>query len=134
MTEKKNSTTDTLKEILLGIVFFTAVCQLVGMWFVPNMAGYAIGLWLGGALACFCAVHMNLSLQRNLNQNGNNEKAVQTTAIRSNLLRYAAVVIVFLIICITDFAEPLAAFLGIMGLKAGAYLQPLIHRILKKRR
>ena len=30
---------------------------------------------------------------------------------------------------ITDFANPLAAFLGLMGVKAGAYLQPLIRKL-----
>jgi hypothetical protein len=38
--------------------------------------------------------------------------------------------IVFLFFCLTDIAYPLAVFLGIMGLKAGAYLQPFTHKYL----
>lgn len=134
MTEREGKLTETLKELLTGILFFVLICQLILMWFVPDMVKYTTGLWLGGALACLCALHMNFSLQRNFDRNSYDEKAVQASAIRSNMVRYAVVIGVFLIICITDFAEPLAAFLGIMGLKAGAYLQPLTHRLWKRRR
>jgi hypothetical protein len=33
-----------------------------------------------------------------------------------------------------DLGNPIAAFVGVMGLKTAAYLQPSIHKILSKRK
>ena len=129
MTSKIN---ETLLELLMGILTFTVVCQLAGMWFVPRMGAYTIGLWLGALLAALSAIHMWWSLDRNLSVNADNEKGAQAYATKANLARYVFILLVFLMICLTDFAYPLAAFLGIMGLKIGAYLQPLMKKIYDK--
>jgi len=124
---------NTLKELLLGIAVFGILCELVGVWFVEDAVKYSIGLAIGVVLAALCAVHMWWTLNRNFEKNGSNEGAVTSYAIRSNVIRYAVILIVFLVICLTDFAYPLAAFLGIMSLKAGAYMQPVLHRILNRK-
>lgn len=122
----------TLLELLMGILLFTVVCQLAGMWFVPSISAYSLGLWIGALLAGLCAFHMWWSLDRNLTVNADNEKGAQAFATKWSMIRYAVILLVFLILCLTDFAYPLAAFLGIMGLKAGAYLQPLMNKITTK--
>ena len=45
-----------------------------------------------------------------------------------SLIRYAVALMVLGMMMIFDFAGPLTAFLGLMGLKVSAYLQPLLHR------
>ena len=57
----------------------------------------------------------------------------QKYAVSKNLLRYAVVLVVFAVLMLTHFADPLAAFAGLMGMKASAYLQPFI-RGYKERR
>ena len=42
------------------------------------------------------------------------------------------IVIVMALVMVSGFANPLAAFLGLMGLKVAAYLQPFTHRICAK--
>ncbi|MBQ0028756.1 MAG: ATP synthase subunit I [Lachnospiraceae bacterium] len=123
---------ETLLELLMGILLFTIACQLIGMWFVTSVAAYSIGLWLGALLAILSAIHMYWSLNRNLTLNADNEKGAQAYGIRANMIRYLVIVAVFLVLCLTDFAYPLAAFLGIMGLKIGAYVQPLMKKIYDK--
>ena len=56
----------------------------------------------------------------------------QGKLITMSLIRYAAVVIVFG--CVTYFrlGNPIAAFVGVMGLKIAAYLQPFFHKIILK--
>ena len=49
-----------------------------------------------------------------------------------NMIRYGVIVIAFGVLCLLDIGNPLAAFAGIMGLKAGAYLQPFTHKIITK--
>ena len=54
--------------------------------------------------------------------------------VSKNLLRYAVVLVVFAVLMLTHFADPLAAFAGLMGMKASAYLQPFIRGYKEKKR
>ena len=53
-------------------------------------------------------------------------------ALAQNMIRYGVIVVAFGALCVMDFGNPIAAFAGIMGLKAGAYLQPFTHKIIIK--
>ena len=46
-----------------------------------------------------------------------------------NIIRYLAIVASMGFVMISGFANPLSAFLGLMGLKVAAYLQPFTHKI-----
>ena len=52
--------------------------------------------------------------------------------LSQNMIRYGVIVVAFGVLCLLEIGSPLAAFAGIMGLKAGAYLQPFTHKILTK--
>lgn len=54
--------------------------------------------------------------------------AAQGYIRKTAFIRYAVIVVVFAVVMLTRAANPLAVFLGIMGLKAAAYLQPFVHR------
>ncbi len=117
----------TLLELVIGILAWGALCQLAVVWFVPDKAGYSIGLWMGVLLAVAAGVHMWWALDRALD-------FAQDTAVKMmmkyNIFRYAAIVAAMALIMVSGFANPLAAFLGIMGLKVAAYLQPFTHKVL----
>lgn len=117
---------------MIGIIAYGVLCQVAVMWFVENMLMYTLGLWIGIVLALLSAYHMWWSLDRNLTVNADNEGGAKVFSTRSNLIRYAVIAIVFIILFKTEFCYPLAAFLGIMGLKIGAYLTPLIKKIVCK--
>ena len=51
-----------------------------------------------------------------------------------NLVRYFVLIIFLVLLMITDFANPLAAFLGLIGVKTGAYMQPILHMAIGKMR
>ncbi len=108
----------------VGIIFFCVVCQVSVVWFVTNKGTYSLGLWLGGVMALITTLHLSITLEKALSfEEGGAKKHMVT----QNLVRYFVLIIFLGILMITDFANPLSAFLGIMGTKAGAYLQPLIH-------
>lgn len=120
----------TLLELMCGILIFEFVCFLAGIWFVPQKGSCALGLLFGTLTALGMAYHMSWSFERYL---GLPEKtAVRKVTIQA-LIRYFAVAAILFIILFTKIANPLTAFLGIMGLKIGAYLQPLIHRFTVKK-
>lgn len=121
---------ETLKELLIGITLFNVVAILIGVWFVDSPFRYILGILIGAALAFFEAIHMYHSIDHNLEINAADENAANAYSVKNSMLRYAVILIVFALICLTDIAYPLAVFLGIMGLKAGAYLQPFSHKYL----
>ena len=121
---------ETLKELMTGILLFVLMCLLIGIWFVPSAVKYLLGLLIGLLLAEGAAVHMYWSLKSNLERNAGNAGAANSYSVKSSMIRYGVILLVFFVICLTDVAYPLAVFLGLMGLKAGAYLQPYTRKYL----
>ena len=121
---------ETLKELLVGILLFELLAFGIVVWFVKSPVRFFIGLWAGAIVAGFAAVHMHWSIRKNLDSNAGRESAANAYSVKSSMIRYAAILVVFAAFCVTDVAYPLAVFLGIMGLKAGAYLQPFTHKYL----
>ena len=66
---------------------------MIGMWFVADKWLYTIALWVGILLALITVCHMYRTLNRALEMGADAVKAATT----SNLLRYACIVIVFLL-------------------------------------
>lgn len=121
---------ETLKELLAGISLFEILAVLAGIWFVDSPVKYVLGVLAGAVLALLAAIHMYWSIRKNLEVNMDNASAANAYSVKSSMIRYGVILIVFLFFCLTDIAYPLAVFLGIMGLKAGAYLQPFTHKYL----
>ena len=127
----KRKINETLLELMIGIFLWGIFWQMAGVWFVPDKAGYSLGLWIGVVTAVLCAVHMYRSLDRALDLS---EKDAQKYMTSRSMMRYGLIIAVLLFLMITEEGNPLCCFLGVMGLKAAAYLQPLLHRVLGKRR
>ncbi len=125
MKKGKNSINETLKELLIGIIVYGILIEAVFIWFVKEKLYFTCGLWVGVLLAVLAALHMWKSLDTGMDLGEKASKYVVT----QNLVRYGVIVIAFGVLCIWDFGNPIAAFAGIMGLKAGAYLQPFTHKL-----
>ncbi|MBE5894863.1 MAG: hypothetical protein E7285_04280 [Lachnospiraceae bacterium] len=120
----------TLCELLAGILFFGMLCQIVGCIFLKeNLLYHSVGLWLGAVVAMLMAVHMNASIQKAVVLDADSAEKV---ARKDTILRYFAIVLILGVMMVLDFANPLTAFLGIMGLKVAAYGQPLTHKLFHK--
>lgn len=120
---------DTLIELLCGILVYGVIGQLVILCFLHDKIWLSIGWWIGVLTAVLSAYHMWWGLDRALDLG---EKDAVKLITSYNLLRYAAIVIIMGIVMLTEIGNPLAAVFGVFGLKAGAYMQPFIHK--RKRR
>lgn len=125
MKEKIVRINRTLFELEVGILIFGAACQLVGVFLPIDRESYSIGLWMGILIAMVSAFHMWWSLDRALDLE---ERHAVKNMSTHNILRYFLIAVVFILIAISKIANPLSAFLGIMGLKVSAYM----HFITKK--
>ena len=128
MVKEGNDSGQTLKEMLAGIIVFGILEQIIFSLITEKKLYLTIGLWFGIILAILAACHMYYSLNRALDLGGGATKYVMS----QNMVRYGVIVVAFGILCVLDFGNPLAAFAGIMCLKAGAYLQPFTHKIISK--
>ena len=129
MIKEKIKNNETLLEMWIGCFLFGVVCQVSIVWFLKDKAGYSIGLWLGILAAALTVLHLSISLDRALDLG---EGGAKKHMVIQNLVRYFVLIFFLVLLMITDFANPLAAFLGLMGVKAGAYLQPFIHIVIGK--
>lgn len=130
MSKKSFTVNETLMEMLLGILVFGGVIWLAGIWLVKDKLLFSSGLLLGLLLACFASWHMWRGLDTGLDLG---DAAIKYIT-RQNMIRYGIIVVSYGIICVFKLGNPVAAFIGIMGIKAGAYLQPFTHKIYTKRK
>ena len=119
---------DTLLELMCGIFLWSVFWQAAGVWFVPDKAECSLGLWAGVLTAEFDVVHMYRALDRALDFS---EKDAQKYVMSRSMMRYGLIIAVFLVLEATGAGNVLCFALGLMGLKAAAYLQPLLHKALK---
>ncbi len=109
----------------MGIAAYGIIFEIVLLFFSRNPV-YSAGLWIGIILALAGAVHMWWSLNRGLDLP---QKAAVKSMSTQNIIRYVTIAAVLSVLMCTDFANPIFAFCGYMGMKVSAYLNPLIHRL-----
>lgn len=127
MKEKIAGVNKTLIELLMGIMLYGIVCQAAGAFLADRPAYYSSGLWVGIITAMAAAVHMYRGIDRALDlEEDSAGKKMQMYSI----IRYIGIVTVMGITMVNGYTNPLAAFLGIMGLKVAAYLQPFTHKLI----
>ena len=117
---------DALPRLVATILLYGVVIELAGVWFVEDKISYSIGLWYGVAIAVGLAINLAMVIFDAVTL-GDSEHA-NRRIIAKSILRYVVVVILFFILGYFDFGSLLMAFLGVLGLKISAYLQPLLHK------
>lgn len=120
----------TVKEMWIGIAVWGFVCELATVWLVKDRACCALGLLIGCILAAAGVYHMWRTIDQALDLGDGAQKFMTGRS----WMRYGVFVAVFAVLMVTDFANPLTAFLGLMGMKISAYLQPIVHRLSERRR
>lgn len=123
---EKIKTNQTLAELIAGIIGFGILSQVIGAFFTEHQVIYAVSLWIGIIAAVGMALHMNYTIGKALDQA--EKEAVKITR-NGYLFRYGMVILLLGCVAASGVLNPLVTFLGIMGLKIGAYAQPLTHKI-----
>lgn len=86
-------------------------------------------MWLGILVAGGFSVHMWRSLNKAF---GCEESQASRMLATGYVVRYLLAAVFLLAVYYVGKGYILAAFLGLMGMKTGAYLQPFSHKILEK--
>lgn len=126
-----NENSSVLKELILGTLLFGVVAALLGVWWVENKKMFLVGLLIGTAVSVWRAIHMQSTLERIVEFEGKTAQAKMTMAY---VIRMLAVIIVLALMVVMELGNTaiLMCFVGLFGLKAGAMLQPHIHKYMNK--
>lgn len=119
-----------LPGLTAGIILYGLLIQFTGVWFVEDKLSYSIGLWYGIAIAIGMGINIAVVIYDTVTfyGEGNANKRVAAKSI----LRYFIVVILFFILGYFEIGNLFTAFLGAMGLKFSAYMQPLLNKLVNK--
>ncbi len=121
---------DALPGLVLGIFIYGAAAELIGVWFAADKLRFTSGLVIGIVLAAGMAINIAVVLQDAVDIYG--ESRARTKIIAKSLMRYAVVVVVFFVMMKFNLGNLISAFIGVLGLKVSAYLQPFAHRFISK--
>lgn len=121
---------DALPGLVYGIILYGVILQLTGVWFVSDKLGYSIGVWYGIAIAVGMAINLAKVIYDSVTMDMGGH--ANRRLIAKSVLRYAVVVILFMILGYFQFGNLLMALLGVLGLKVSAYAQPLLTKVVKK--
>lgn len=116
----------TLRELVYGILFFGLVIQVILAIFFPPRLFRAVGLWIGVLCGCGMAVHMAYCLETIVMLD---EKGATSYAKRASVRRYLIVCVILAATAISGIGDPISFIFGIIGLKMGAYMQPITHKV-----
>ena len=121
---------EALPGLVAGIIIYGIAVQLVGVWFVEDKLMYTTGLWFGIAVAVGLAINIATVILDSVTLG--DEEHARRRIIAKSVLRYVVVVILFMILGYFQLGNLFTAFLGVLGLKISAYLQPLLEKALSK--
>ena len=118
---------DALPGLVRGILLYGAVVGAVGGWFVKEGISFRVGLRMGLALAVGRAVHMAWVLRDVVDFV--DARRAGGRIIAKSVLRYVVVIGVFVWMYVSGIGNLVAAFIGLLGLKVSAYLEPVMWRV-----
>ena len=118
-----------LKDMILFMVLYGIVLQVICLFIPGDLLRMSVGLWIGVLTGIGMAVHMKNALDEALDLG---ETGAQKYMQKSYAVRYLTVVILFVAVSWLGIANVLTLFAGVMGLKASAYLQPIMHKFFEK--
>ena len=121
---------DALPGLVLGIVIYGIVVELVGVWFVEDKLRYSTGLLIGIVVAIGLAINIAQVIRDAVEVYG--ADGARNRLIIKSVLRYLVVVVVFFVMMKFHLGNLVTAFIGVLGLKVSAYLQPFAHKVILK--
>lgn len=120
----------TLLEMILGIVLTGILLEIGGLVLVPSRGAYTLGLGIGLVMAVFFVTQMAFSIDRALDWD---ERGAKAELNKGHAIRYACIILVLVVVGYFKIGNYIACFLGLFTIKAGAYLQPQIHKFINKK-
>ena len=121
---------EALIDLILGILIFGMMVMLVGLFVAPDRLAFVLGIVLGTASSVVRAVHMSVTLDRQLDYG---EKDARAYAMKNYMIRYLILIAVLLVSVALGTSGMAGAVIGIFLMKPAAVLSPQIHEYIYTR-
>ena len=119
----------TLHEMLIGVLTANLVILLIGLIACTDRPMAALGVAEGAAVAVFYCIHMAVTIDDALCLD---ERGAASVMRKNMLIRYMVVCVVVAVVCYTEYGNPVLCIFSCLTVKLGAYLQPVVHKILNR--
>ncbi len=113
-----------LPGLVVGILIYGLVVELIGVWLVADKLRFTSGLAIGIACAVGMAIHLAVVIEEAVRLASEDTRRLSAKSV----LRYLVVVVVFFIMMYFNLGNLVSAFIGVLGLKVSAYLQPVFNK------
>lgn len=120
-----------LSDMILKLILYGLIIQFTGVWFVQNKLSYSIGLWIGIVVAAVMAINMSVIILDTVESSRQKRASIKNAVYAA--IRYISVIAVIVITNTFHLGNLITLFLGIMGLKAAAYMQLFTHKSIKEK-
>jgi hypothetical protein len=120
-------------EIVAGIGIFTGIAMVLALFIAPRPAVFA-ALMLGMVMSL--GMFLSMAAVLKLCIRTQSKKFTAVFSVTSSMTRYMIMFAVLLVVIkrYSDVFDPIALVVGIFGVKAGAFLQPMIHRMINRKK
>lgn len=119
------------KKIILQVSAVIAVWCAIGELLIFIFMGVdskvMLGFLLGSIMAVILFIHMGVSLENTLDMP--DEESAKKNNTKAYATRVGIIALVLIAASISGYFNVLFIVFGMLGLKAGAYLQPLVDKI-----
>ena len=119
----------TLHEMLIGICLSNVVVFVIAMIFAGDKVKASVGILIGTVLALMYCIHMAVTIDDALCLD---EKGASAQMRKHMLIRYSVVCVVVALVCVLKIGNPVLIVISCLTVKFGAYLQPLVHKLMKR--
>ncbi len=119
----------TLHEMMIGIASVNLLLAIIAL-FVNDKRRALCAVAIGAATAIVYTIHMAVTMDDALCLD---EKGAASQMRKHMIIRYVYVCVIVAVSTYYKVADPVFLILSIITIKAGAYLQPTVHRFLGRR-
>jgi len=119
----------TLHEMLIGVTVSNLLILAVGLIVCKDKVPAGLGVLVGTLLAVFYVIHMAVTIDDALCLD---EKGAASELRKNMLIRYVIVCLVIGAVCYFKVVNPVICIFSCLTIKLGAYLQPIVHKLLKR--
>ncbi len=122
------------KKVVIEVSILIALWCIIGEILIYIFMGVdskaMLGFLLGSAMAVASFIHMAVSLENSLDFM--NEESAKNNTVKTFLIRVIAIAVIMVLATATGRFNMLFVVFGLLGLKAGAYIQPLADKIFSR--
>ena len=119
----------TLHEMMIGILMANIVLAVIAL-FVPDTRHALYAVAGGFAISLLYVIHMAVTFDDALNLD---EKSAVSEVRKHMVIRYVLTGAAVAVLLYYRIADPVFLVLSVLTIKAGAYLQPFVHKLLGRR-